>query len=58
MVSSFLVAAPWLGTLVGFVFAVSMIAAIVAAAYYAGPYYAVPRWIVKALPQAALRRIS
>ena len=57
IVPPILVAVSWLGSFVGLTFSVSLIAALVVAAYYAGSYYAVSRWIVKALEQAAMRRI-
>jgi len=52
------VVAPWAGSLIGFAFAMSMIAALIALVIYADLYYSVPRWIVKFLGQAAMRRIS
>ncbi len=52
------VVVPWAGSLFGFAFAVTMIAALVALVVYAGAYYAVPRWIAKILGQIAMRRIS
>jgi hypothetical protein len=51
------VAVPWIGSLIGFAFAVSVIAALIALSIYAGPYYSLPRLVFKGVGQAALRRI-
>jgi hypothetical protein len=50
-------AAPWIGSLAGFAFTVSVIAALVALVYYAGLYYSLPRLVLKGVGQHALRRI-
>ena len=56
IVSPFLAVVPLVGSLVGFAFAFSVIAGLVAVAYYAGLYYAIPRMILKGVGQAAMKR--
>ncbi len=53
-----LAAVPWLASLVGIGFVTMMFAALVAVIYYAGLYYTIPRLVMKALEQAAMRRIA
>ena len=52
-----LAAVPWLGSLAGIAIVATVIAALVAVVYFAGLYYTIPRLIVKALGQAAMRRM-
>lgn len=49
--------APWLGGLVGFTFAVSMMAVLVTLSFHAGLYYSLPRMVLKGLSRHALRRL-
>jgi hypothetical protein len=49
-------ATPWLGGLVGFVFAASVLAVLITLTFLAGLYYSVPKMILKTMGQVALSR--
>ena len=51
------VVAPWLGGLVGFTFAASVIAVLLTLSFHAGLYYSLPRMVLKGLSRHALRRL-
>jgi hypothetical protein len=50
-------AAPWLGSLVGLTFAVSILAVLATLSFHAGLYYSVPRLVLKQLGSRAMGKL-